>query len=136
MWENIIAMDSPDPVLRTEAPDTAGKQTLFSRLLRPGHVNVAFVHQRTVETSPWTCAHDVGRQHLENVLGNAVTVRSYFSADTAQQAEAILEQAVAEGAEVVFTTTPQLVAPSLKVSIRYPKIRFHYGSDCRRDRGQ
>ena len=28
------------------------------------------------------------------------------------------------GAEVIFTTTPQLVAPSLKVSIRYPKVRF------------
>lgn len=124
MWENIVAMDFPDPVLRTEAPDTVGKQTLFSRLLRPGHVNVAFVHQRTVETSPWTCAHDVGRQYLEHVLGNAVTVRSYFSADTAQQAEALLEQAVSEGAEVIFTTTPQLVAPSLKVSIHYPKVRF------------
>lgn len=124
MWENIVAMDFPDPVLRTEAPDTVGKQTLFSRLLRPGHVNVAFVHQRTAETSPWTCAHDVGRKHLEDVLGNAVTVRSYFSADTAQQAEALLEQAVSEGAEVIFTTTPQLVAPSLKVSIHYPKVRF------------
>lgn len=124
MWENIVAMDFPDPVLRTEAPGTAGKQTLFSRLLRLGHVNVAFVHQRTVETSPWTCAHDVGRQYLESVLGNTVTVRSYFSADTARQAEVLLEQAVSEGAEVIFTTTPQLVAPSLKVSIRYPKVRF------------
>ena len=51
-------------------------------------------------------------------------MRSYFGADTAAQAEALLEQAVADGAEVIFTTTPQLVAPSLKVSIRYPKVRF------------
>lgn len=73
---------------------------------------------------PWRPAHDVGRKHLEDALGNAVTVRSYFGADTAAQAEALLEQAVADGAEVIFTTTPQLVAPSLKVSIRYPKVRF------------
>ena len=124
MWENVVAMRMPDPVLRTEAPDPAGKQNLISRLLHPGHVNVAFVHQRTVDSSPWTCAHDAGRRYLEEVLGSAVTVRSYFSADTPQQAEALLEQAVSEGAEVIFTTTPQLVAPSLKVSIRYPKVRF------------
>lgn len=124
LWENVVAMDLPDLVVRTEAAGTAAKQSLFGRLWRPGHVNVAFVHQRTVETSPWTCAHDVGRKHLEDALGNAVTVRSYFGADTAAQAEALLEQAVADGAEVIFTTTPQLVAPSLKVSIRYPKVRF------------
>lgn len=124
MWENIVAMNLQDPVLRTEAPNTDGKQNLFSRLLHPGHVHVAFVHQRTVESSPWTCAHDAGRRYLEEALGDAVTVRSYFGADTAQQAESLLEQAVSEGAEVIFTTTPQLVAPSLKVSIRYPKIRF------------
>ena len=124
LWENVVAMDLPDLVVRTEAAETAPKQSLFGRLRRPGHVNVAFVHQRTVETSPWTCAHDVGRRHLEDALGTAVTVRSYFGADTAVQAEALLEQAVADGAEVIFTTTPQLVAPSLKVSIRYPKVRF------------
>ena len=105
LWENVVAMDLPDLVVRTEAAETAPKQSLFGRLRRPGHVNVAFVHQRTVETSPWTCAHDVGRRHLEDELGNAVTVRSYFGADTAVQAEALLEQAVADGAEVIFTTT-------------------------------
>jgi basic membrane protein A len=88
LWENVVAMDLPDLVVRTEAAETAPKQSLFGRLRRPGHVNVAFVHQRTVETSPWTCAHDVGRRHLEDALGNAVTVRSYFGADTAVQAEA------------------------------------------------
>ena len=83
LWENVVAMDLPDLVVRTEAAETAPQQSLFGRLRRPGHVNVAFVHQRTVETSPWTCAHDVGRRHLEDELGNAVTVRSYFGADTA-----------------------------------------------------
>lgn len=124
MWENVVAMNLPDPVLRTEAPVTEVKQNLISRILRPDHVNVAFVHQRTVESSPWTSAHDMGRKYLEDALGSAVTVRSYFNADTAQQAEELLERAVAEGAEVIFTTTPQLIAPSLKVSIRYPKVRF------------
>ena len=124
MWDNVRALDEPEPLVRTEAPETESKYGILGRLMGRSHVNVAFVHQRTVQTSPWTHAHDVGRLQMEQTLGSAVTVRSYFGADTAEQAEEILEQAVAEGAEVVFTTTPQLVEPCLKVSVKYPKVRF------------
>ena len=123
MWEIIVAAADPDPVVRTEAPPTEMKNGLLN-LLKRDHVNVAFVHQRTAETSAWTAAHDLGRQYLEDALGKSVTVRSYFNADTPEEAEAILDQAVAEHAEVIFTTTPQLVGPSLKASVRHPHVRF------------
>ena len=123
MWDNFVSTADPDPVVRTEAPPTEGRTGLFN-LLRLNHVHVAFVHQRTVETSTWTAAHDLGRRHLEEALGNAVTVRSYFGANTPEEAEALIEQAVADRAEVVFTTTPQLIGASLKASIRYPQVRF------------
>ena len=124
LWDNVMSMDTPEPMFRTEAPETENKFGLLGMMMRPSHIQVAFVHQRTVETSPWTQAHDAGRKHLDEALGSAVTVRSYFGADTAEQAEEIMELAVAEGAEVVFSTTPQLIEPCLKVSIRYPKVRF------------
>ena len=124
IWENVLAMDSPKPMVRTEAPSTEGKSGLLNRILRPSRIQVAFIHQRTPETSAWTQAHDMGRIQLERALGDSVIARSYFGADTTEQAEAILEQAVAEGAEVVFTTTPQLVVPCLAVSVRHPKVRF------------
>lgn len=124
IWENIVALDSPVPMFRTEAPSTTAKHTLFSLLSRQERIHVAFVHQRTTQTSPWTHAHDLGRQHLEASLGKAVTVRSYFGADTSKIAEEVLEKAVSDGAQVIFTTTPQLIDPCLKVSVRYPKIRF------------
>lgn len=122
IWDNVLAMNTPSPMVRTEAPES--KTGIFTRILRPSRIQVAFVHQRTPETSAWTQSHDMGRMQLEEAMGDSVTVRSYFSADTTEQAEAILEQAVAEGAEVVFTTTPQLVVPCLNVSVRYPKVRF------------
>lgn len=124
MWENILSLEAPEPVFRTEAPSSENRFGLLSVMMRPSRINVAFVHQRTPETSPWTNAHDAGRKHLENALGKAVNVRSYFGADTLEQAEEIMELAVAEGAEVVFATTPQLIDPCLKLSIRYPKVRF------------
>jgi len=123
MWRNFQSTADAEPVVRTQAPPTESKPSLF-HLLKPNHVNVAFVHQRDVSTSSWTAAHDLGRQHLEQVMGSAVTVRSYDHADTPEQANALLEQAVADGAEVIFTTTPQLIGASLKASVRHPQVRF------------
>ena len=123
MWDNFVTTADPDPVVRTEAPPTEGKAS-FLNLLKLDHVHVAFVHQRTVETSAWTAAHDLGRQYLEEALGKSVTVHSYFNANTPEEASALLDQAVAERAQVIFTTTPQLIGPSLKASVRYPHVRF------------
>lgn len=119
MWPNVT---TPTPQLSTAPAES--KASLLTRFIAPDHVNVAFVHQRTAAESSWTAAHEDGRRHLEAALGKAVTTKAYFNANTNAQAEEILEQAVADGAEVIFTTSSQLSAPSLKASIRHPKLRF------------
>lgn len=108
------------------APDMENKGTLSSiwKSLTADCVRVAFVHQRYPQTSPWTKGHEEGRQYLEKTLDKSVTTRSYFGADTQQQAEELLEQAVADGAQVIFTTTPQLSRVTLKLALKYPKVRF------------
>ena len=122
MWENIVALSVPDPVVKTEPPES--KKRILSKITGSDHLNVAFVHQRTPELSPWAESHEAGRKHLEDVLGKSVTTRAYFDANTPELANQILEQAVADGADVVFTTAPQLIGPSLKASVSYPKVRF------------
>ena len=68
-------------------------------------------------------------------MGNQVVVRNYFHADNPQLAEELLEQAVADGANVVFATTPQLRRSVLRAAVKYPRVRFfncsidtHYSS--------
>ena len=126
LWEDVVSVSQPEPVnVRTE-PSEAPKPGILSRILSPtpDHVNVAFVHQRDTDRSNWVRGHEEGRQLLEHALGDRVTVRSYFHADTAELAEQLLEQAVSEGAEVIFTTTPQLSRVTLKMAVKYPKVRF------------
>lgn len=126
LWENMVTLSQEEPVQVTTEPVTEVKTNLFSILLptTPDHVNVAFVHQRDLLTSAWITGHEKGAQHLKKVLADKVTVRSYFHADTPEDAEKVLDQAVEEGAQVVFTTTPQLSRPTLKAAIKYPKVRF------------
>lgn len=122
LWDNVVALAAPEPVVRTEPPTET--KNLLNIFTAPSHLNVAFIHQRTPETSSWTACHEAGRKHLEDVLGKSVTTRAYFSANTNEQADKILALAVQDGADVVFTTTPQLIAPSLRASINHPKVRF------------
>lgn len=72
----------------------------------------------------WVLGHEQGKEYLVEKLGNKLTVRSYFNADTPEEATRLLEEAVKDGAQVVFTTAPLLRAPTLKAAIEYPKVQF------------
>lgn len=125
--EDLLAISQEQPVeVRTDPVPTENRSGILGRFIAsaPDHVNVAFVHPMDLETSSWITGHDQGRQDLEDVLQDQVTVRSYFHADTPALAESLMEQAVADGADVIFTTTPQLSRPTLRMAVKYPKVQF------------
>ena len=127
LWDDMLASAQPEPVeVRTAVPETESRPNVISRIISgtPDHLNVAFVHPMGPEVSPWVRGHDLGRQHLEQVMGDKICVRSYYGASNPDMAEQVLEQAVAEGAEVVFTTTPQLSRSTLRAAVKNPKVRF------------
>ena len=123
-WKNIQARRFQKPAVKTEPPTGASAAKLLSKIIGADHLNVAFVHHRTAAASPWTRGHETGRKYLEEKLGKSVTCRSYFGANTPEQGEAILMDALRDGADVIFTTTPLLIAPSLKISVKFPKVRI------------
>ena len=122
LWPNLRAASTTEPVVKTEPP---GEKNVIVQILKGvDHLNVAFVHQYSWNTSHWTRAHETGRKYLEKVMGKSVTTQVYQNANTPEQAEALMEQAVSEGADVVFATSPQLIVPCVKLSVKYPKVRF------------
>ena len=123
IWEDLIALAQPEPVkVETETPKQ--KSSLLNRIISANHLNVAFIHQLDPEHSGWVKAHDEGCGYLNEVMGDALTLRSYFGADTPELIEEALETAVADGAQVVFTTTPQQGRATLKAAVKYPKVHF------------
>ena len=122
LWPNLLAASQAEPVVKTEPPEE--KSRILQIFKGVDHLNVAFVHQYNEQTSNWTRAHENGRRYLEEALGKAVTTRVYENADTPELAKTLIQQAVADGAEVVFTTAPQLISPCMKASVKFPKVRF------------
>lgn len=125
LWEDILNISKPQSVKVQTKTEETPKQSIISRIVTSiDKLNVAFVHQLDPSRSTWVLGHEEGREHLEKVLGDKVTVRCYYDANTLQLAEEAIDKAVAEGAQVIFTTAPLLSRATLKGAVKYPKVRF------------
>ena len=126
LWEDMVStINKEDAVkVKTKAEDES-KGSFLERIVSSLDIlNVAFVHQLTPARSAWVMGHEEGREHLEKVFGDRIVVRSYYDASTPELAEQIIEQAVEDGAQVVFTTAPPLSRATLKAAVEHPKVRF------------
>lgn len=124
--EDLIANSLKEEAVKvqTKAQDE-GKSSLMSRIYSVlDQLDVAFIYQLEPEKSVWVSGHDEGRQHIEALFGDRIKVRTYVGANTPEKTEELLEQAVRDGAEVVFTTAPPMSRATLKAAVKYPKVRF------------
>ncbi len=122
-WPDIRIFANGSAIALSTEPTTEEKAGL-TRFLSFGkitHLNIAFIHAIDPAQSSWTAAHESGRKHLEDVMGDKVTVNSYLCGD--EDPAAVMERAVSEGAQVIFATTPPLIAACRQIAARYPQVK-------------
>ena len=126
LWPDVVTSTQQTEVKVDADPVGEVKSSILSRLITalPDCVNVAFVHQLDPEISPWVLGHEDGRRYLEGAFGDQVSCRSYYNARTDEDAERLIEQAIDEGADIIFTTAPKLNRITLKFAVKYPKLHF------------
>ncbi|MBQ2928445.1 MAG: BMP family ABC transporter substrate-binding protein [Oscillospiraceae bacterium] len=124
--EDVIASAQKEKAVQVKTKtEDESKGNLVSRIVSVlDTLDVAFVHQLEASKSAWVMGHEEGRQHIEKVFGDHIRVRSYFGANSPEEADRLIEQAVQDGAQVVFTTAPPLSRATLKAAVKYPKVRF------------
>ena len=125
IWPDLRIQANRSPImLSTAAQAEGGAHPIIPRLLgigRINHLNIAFIHAFDPKKSAWTAAHELGRKHLMDALGSRITVKAYQCG--ADNALPVMEQAVAEGAQVIFATTPPLIGACHQIAVRYPQVR-------------
>ena len=123
VWEEItLQQEKPsiDVKLMPEHEKAAG---LLSKVIpkpEPKTVRVAFIHDKTPELSGWTYGHELGRRHLEQVFHGELETNAYFNALRDDPLQ-VIEQAIADGSTVIFTTSPQLLPASLRAAVEHPE---------------
>ena len=98
---------------------------VLSRILgavRTDHVNAAFIYAFSPEASPWTRAHDCGRAYLEQHMGDRVTARTYLARDG--DYTAALEEAAADGAELIFAINPSMIGACRRFAALHPDLKI------------
>ena len=123
IWPDILALDKK-PALEVISQPKDKEQGVLSRLLsftHPDHVKVAFIYAYPPETSVWSRAHDHGREYLEQALGSKVSATVYPAYD--KKYDAAMEQAVADGAQVIFATTPPMIDACRRIASLHKNVK-------------
>ena len=123
LWPDIRAIDRK-PALEVSSAAEEKAPGMLSHLLgftRPDHLQVAFIYAFSPETSVWTRAHDHGRIYLEEKLGSRVTVQVYHA--YVRDYFAIMEQAVEDGADILFATTPTMLDACRRIAALHKDVK-------------
>ena len=86
-------------------------------------LQVAFIFEKTAETHNWTYAHELGRQHVEDVFGGKVLTKVYDNTDL-PHAEEVIEKAVKEGADLIFAASSRYLDACLRAAVAWPNARI------------
>ncbi len=131
--KEIELADSGHPVELVESPEeveeTTPKPTLLNWLLsgtiQPEQLRIAFLYTKTAEASSWTYAHELGRQHLNEVYGGKLQTMAFDKVDSDLQVRETIEQAIRAGCNMIFTTAPQMVKQSVSMALLHPEVKIY-----------
>ena len=106
-------------------PGESKKKSLLLRLIPTGtrKLKVCFLYARTIDTSSWTYAHDLGRSHLQKAFSDQV-ITSYYENVTQETIADYLKKAIDEDNDLIFTTSPVFLKESLKAALDYPEVKI------------
>ncbi|MGF0034578.1 BMP family ABC transporter substrate-binding protein [Bariatricus sp. SGI.154] len=123
-WEEFKLLGEGEEVELKMDPSNE-KKPLLSRLLPSGSpkLKVAFIYEKTPSSSAWTYAHELGRLHLDQTFPDEVST-VYYDNVTLDNIEACITEAIENGCNIIFTTTPTFVQASVKAAIANPEIRI------------
>ncbi len=123
-WEEFELLQEEQDIDLKMEPNQE-KKPLLSRLFPSSSAKrkIAFIYEKTPGTSAWTYAHELGRLYLEQTFPDEVSTICYEGAGQ-DTVDAMLEDAVAAGCRLIFTTTPSFVQASVKAAIANPDVRI------------
>lgn len=124
MLTELRAQDQDEPIalkLDVDGPRPGPLQQLFRAA--PSQLNVVFINTRSPEVSGWTYWHALGRNHVDSEFGSRIRTRIINNVDP-KDCQTTIEEAVKDGANVVFTTSPVLLSGAMKAAMKLPNAKI------------
>ncbi len=125
IYEELSVIDEEDMVELALDDTSLEKRSLFSGF--PGlrkKMKIAFVHAKNQGDSAWTYAHELGRMHLENTLGDSVSTVCFNDIPEDDRAYDAIAKIAEQNFDVIFATSPAFIHQTLKASMKYEQVKF------------
>lgn len=125
MWEEFSLLEKEEISLEISTSEF-DKKSLFSLPSFSGIKNakIAFVNSKSPEKSAWTYGHEIGRNHLDNIFGSQITTKAFNDVPEDEKAYDYLADVVAQGYDIVFTTSPTFINATLKAAVEFKNVKF------------
>ena len=121
LWGNLRLLSKGEHISVATEPEK-NSPTLFGRNLGMPKIKAAFIYENDPAVSPWAAAHEKGQHYLEEALGDDVSVRSYLITGDPDET---MEKAVADGAGVIFATTPPLMDACRRLAAKHKNVAIY-----------
>lgn len=125
VWEEFELLQEEQTIDLKLNPEEEKKKNLLQRVFGEDlrQAKVAFIYDKTPTTSGWTYGHELGRQHVEKIFEGKIITTAYENA-MKYQPEAVIREAVEDGNDIIFTTSPRLLKASLAAAVENPDRMF------------
>ncbi|MBQ9263171.1 MAG: BMP family ABC transporter substrate-binding protein [Clostridia bacterium] len=137
LWPDVRLLAQGEPISVSTEPEPAEK-SILTRIFGAPKPHVAFIYDFDPQKSAWASAHEQGQKYLEEKLGEQIEISSHLCGASADET---IEQAITNGANVIFATSPTLIdacrrAAALhknvavyncSLSMPYAGVRSYYG---------
>ncbi len=131
IWNEIEALDKSTDETIVMEPEEAPERGILEKIIKiPKNIleskisKVAFLHDRKPENSSWTYSHELGRSHLEEVFGDDIWTNSYFLEGSGKDTAELLQEAIEDGNDIIFTANQKFLGASLKKALEYPNVKI------------
>lgn len=133
IWSELLLKSEGGKIVLVEEPETIESENsgkgLFNWLMpaatiEPEMLKVAFIHSKSKETSSWTYGHELGRMYLEQCYGGRLKTLVFENNQTEDDVYKALSLAIMAGCNLIFTTSPQMAAMSVKMAVQCPQVRI------------
>lgn len=121
VWPDIRLLAKGGPISVSAEPIEKEKG-LLGRILGGGKLHAAFIYDFDPAKSAWASAHEQGEAYLREKMGDSVTVTSHLCGDNP---DATMEEAIAQGANVIFATTPTLIDACRRIAAKHKNVAVY-----------
>lgn len=113
--------------IQTEPFDVHKKNviTSFTNLVGPHKkLRVAFVFEKTIDTSGWSYVHNLGRLYAQNQLEGEIETFIIDNFQTDGDSYERLSELCEKDYDIIFTTCPSYLNTTLRAALKYDNIKF------------